>query len=339
MQTLDRTVVDAPPGTMKQRRSPLAAGGLSRWRAPLSILALLTLPFLLPSQALAVNVLIYGLYAVGYNLLYGYTGLLSFGHAAFFGTGAYVTGIAIGVYGLHPVLAMGFGTVAASALALTVGAVSIRSRGIYFAMVTLALAQLVYYSALQASSWTGGENGLRGFTVSRIDIGPVSLDILNPLVKYLFVLAFVGVALALISRILASPFGAAIEAIRENETRARACGFDVERSKLLAFVLSGLFCGLSGALSAIHLSIVPLDSLAYHTSGMAVVMTLVGGAGTFFGPFVGALVVLVLEDVFSLWTPHWQLGLGIVFILFVLFLPRGLWGSALERLSLRRGRS
>ncbi len=339
MQTLDRTVVDAPPGTMEQGRSPVAARGLSRWRAPLSILALLTLPFLLPSQALAVNVLIYGLYAVGYNLLYGYTGLLSFGHAAFFGTGAYVTGIAIGAYGLHPVLAMGLGTVAASALALTVGAVSIRSRGIYFAMVTLALAQLVYYAALQASSWTGGENGLRGFTVSRIDVGPVSLDILDPLVKYLFVLAFVGLALALISRILASPFGAAIEAIRENETRARACGFDVERSKLLAFVLSGLFCGLSGALSAIHLSIVPLDSLAYQTSGMAVVMTLVGGAGTFFGPFVGALAMLVLEDVFSLWTPHWQLGLGIVFILFVLFLPRGLWGSALARLSVARGRS
>ena len=339
MQTLDQTVVNAPPGAMKQRHAPRVTDGFSRWRAPLSILALLTLPFLLPSQALAVNVLIYGLYAVGYNLLYGYTGLLSFGHAAFFGTGAYVTGIAIGAYGLHPLLAMGLGTVAASTLALTVGAVSIRSRGIYFAMVTLALAQLVYYAALQASSWTGGENGLRGFTVSRIDVGPVSLDILNPLVKYVFVLAFVGVALALISRILASPFGAAIEAIRENETRARACGFDVERSKLLAFVLSGLFCGLSGALSAIHLSIVPLDSLAYHTSGMAVVMTLVGGAGTFFGPFVGALVVLVLEDVFSLWTPHWQLALGTVFILFVLFLPRGLWGAALERLAFRRGRS
>lgn len=339
MQTLDQTVVDASPGAVEPRRVPLALESASRWRAPLSVLALVTLPFLLPSQALAVNVLIYGLYAVGYNLLYGYTGLLSFGHAAFFGTGAYVTGIAIGAYGLHPLLAMGLGTVTASGLALAVGTVSIRSRGIYFAMVTLALAQLVYYAALQASSWTGGENGLRGFTVSTIGLGPVSLDILDPQVKYLFVLAFVGVALALISRILASPFGAAIEAIRENETRARACGFDVERSKLLAFVLSGLFCGLSGALSAIHLSIVPLDSLAYHTSGMAVVMTLVGGAGTFFGPFVGALVVLVLEDVFSLWMPHWQLALGTVFILFVLFLPRGLWGSALARLSSRRGRS
>ena len=340
MQTLDQTVVDAPAARpARPRRSPIATDALSRWRAPLSILALLALPFLLPSQALAVNVLIYGLYAVGYNLLYGYTGLLSFGHAAFFGTGAYVTGIAIGTYGLHPLAAMALGVAAASALALALGALSIRSRGIYFAMVTLALAQLVYYVALQASSWTGGENGLRGFTVTTIDLGIVSLDILNPLTKYLFVLAFVGAALALISRILASPFGAVIEAIRENETRARACGFDVERTKLLAFVLSGLFCGLAGALSAIHLSIVPLDSLAYHTSGTAVVMTLVGGAGTFFGPFVGALTVLVLEDVLSLWTPHWQLALGSVFILFVLFLPRGLWGTALARLTAFRGRA
>ncbi|MDP4006342.1 branched-chain amino acid ABC transporter permease [Methylobacterium sp. NEAU K] len=336
MQPLDQTVLATAPPV--PRRSPLAGGALSRWRAPLSILALLALPFLLPSQALAVNVLIYGLYAVGYNLLYGYTGLLSFGHAAFFGTGAYVTGIAIGAYGLHPLAAMGLAVAAAGALALALGAVSIRSRGIYFAMVTLALAQLVYYAALQASAWTGGENGLRGFTVARIGLGRLAVDILNPLTKYFVVLAFVGAALAMISRILASPFGAVIEAIRESETRARACGFDVERTKLLAFVLSGLFCGLAGALFAIHLSIVPLDSLAYHTSGMAVVMTLVGGAGTFFGPFVGALAVLVLEDALSLWTPHWQLALGTVFILFVLFLPRGLWGTALARIGAMRGR-
>lgn len=336
MQPLDQTAL-LTPGEAVVRRSPLAGGALSRWRAPLSIGALLALPFLLPSQALAVNVLIYGLYAVGYNLLYGYTGLLSFGHAAFFGTGAYATGIAIGAYGLHPLAAMGLAVCASGGLAFVIGAVSIRSRGIYFAMVTLALAQLVYYTALQASSWTGGENGLRGFTVARIGLGPLSVDILNPLTKYLVVLAFVGVALAMISRILASPFGAVIEAIRENETRARACGFDVERTKLLAFVLSGLFCGLAGALSAIHLSIVPLDSLAYSTSGMAVVMTLVGGAGTFFGPFVGAFAVLLLEDALSLWTPHWQLALGTVFILFVLFLPRGLLGTALARLGAARG--
>ncbi|WP_018262724.1 branched-chain amino acid ABC transporter permease [Methylobacterium sp. WSM2598] len=330
----------AAPGLPEaaSRRSPLAAGALSRWRAPASVAALALLPLVLPSQALAVNVLIYGLYATGYNLLYGYTGLLSFGHAAFFGTGAYATGIAIGAFGLHPLAAMALGIVLAGLLALAIGALSIRSRGIYFAMVTLALAQLVYYAALQASCWTGGENGLRGFTVARIGLGPVGLDILDPATKYAFVLACVAAALAAMSRILASPFGAVIEAIRENEARARACGFDVERTKLLAFVLSGLFCGLAGALSALHLSIVPLDSLAYPLSGTAVVMTLVGGAGTFFGPFLGALAVLVLEDSLSLWTSHWQLALGVVFILFVLFLPRGLGGAALAlgRLAWRR---
>lgn len=327
MTTTPQTAAPAGPA---QQNAPLTGGALSRWRTPLSIAALCALPFVLPSQALAVNVLIYGLYAVGYNLLYGYAGLLSFGHAAFFGAAAYATGIAIGTYGLHPLIAIALGVAAAGALALVIGALSIRSRGIYFAMVTLALAQLCYYVALQASSWTGGENGLRGFTVSRIELGGFGFDLLNPLNKYFFVLILVGAALALMSRILASPFGATIEAIRENETRALACGFDVARAKLLAFVLSGLFCGLAGALSAIHLSIVPLDSLAIQTSGMAVVMTLVGGAGTFFGPFVGALVVLVLEDVISVWTSHWQLALGGLFILFVLFLPRGIWGAILD---------
>lgn len=312
---------------------------LTAWRVPLSILALCLLPWVLPSQALAVNVLIYGLVAVGYNLLFGYTGLLSFGHAAFFGAGAYVTGIAIGKFGVPWYAAVALGILAGGILAFVIGLLSIRTRGIYFSMVTLALSQLVYYVALQASSLTGGENGLRGFTVAKIDLFGWTIDFLDPLKKYYVLMVFAAAALWLVSRVLNSPFGAVIEAIRENETRARACGFDVERTKLLAFVLSGLFCGLAGALSAIHLSIVPLDSLAYHTSGTAVVMTLVGGAGTFFGPFVGALTVLVLEDVLSLWTPHWQLALGSVFILFVLFLPRGLWGTALARLTAFRGRA
>ena len=308
-----------------------AIAALSRWRVPLTLAALCLLPWVLPSKALAVNVLIYGLYAVGYNLVFGYTGLLSFGHAAFFGAGAYGTGIAIGSYGANWFVAMVLGVVVAGVLALAMGALAIRTRGIYFAMVTLALAQLVYYVALQASAWTGGENGLRGFTVSRIAVAGLSLDLLNPLTKYYVILVFVGVALWLMSRILSSPFGAAIEAIRENETRARACGFDIERTKLLSFVLSGLFCGLAGALSALHLSIVPLDTLSYNTSGIPVMMTLLGGIGTFFGPFVGALVYLVLEDGLSLWTSHWQLFLGALFIVFVLFLPRGIWGSLLRR--------
>lgn len=315
---------------------PRAGAMLDRWRVPLTIGALAVLPFVLPSQALAVNVLIYGLFTVGFNLLFGYTGLLSFGHAAFFGAGAYLTGMAIAHFGLGWFTAMAVGVGGASLLAAVIGALSIRTRGIYFCMVTLALAQLVYYVALQASGWTGGENGLRGFTVARAElIGGWSVNLLDPLAKYYFIMVFAALALWLVSRVLNSPFGAAIEAVRESETRARACGFDVERTKLLAFILSGGLCGLAGTLSALHLAIVPLDALSVHTSSIVVMMTMLGGAGSFFGPFVGALAFLLIEDVASLWTSHWQLIVGIVFIAFVLFLPKGIWGSLL--LLTRRG--
>ncbi|WP_131855494.1 branched-chain amino acid ABC transporter permease [Bosea sp. BK604] len=314
------------PGQAGQRgwRARLVA-----WRVPLSILALCLLPWLLPSKALAVNVLVYGLVAVGYNLLFGYTGLLSFGHAAFFGAGAYATGIAIGQFGVPWFAAVLLGIAVGGALAFVIGLLSIRTRGIYFSMVTLALSQLVYYTALQASSWTGGENGLRGFTVAKLDIFGWSIDFLDPVKKYYVLMVFAAAALWLVSRILNSPFGAVIEAIRENETRARACGYDVERSKLISFTLSGLICALAGTLSALHLAIVPLDILHYQTSGMIVMMTLLGGAGSFFGPFVGALAFLLMEDVVSLWTSHWQIVVGTVFILFVLFLPKGVWGTLL----------
>jgi branched-chain amino acid transport system permease protein len=203
-------------------------------------------------------------------------------------------------------------------------------------MVTLALAQLVYYVALQASAWTGGENGLRGFTVAQVGIGSLSVNFLNPVVKYYVILVFVALALWFLSRILASPFGGVIEAVRENEARASACGFDVARTKLQAFVLSGLFCGLAGALSALHLSIVPLDTLSYTTSGQVVMMTLLGGAGTFFGPFIGAFAVVVMENVLSQWTSHWQLFLGAVFVIFVLYLPNGISGTLLAWAAGRR---
>ncbi len=309
------------------------AGGLAaaftRWRVPLCVVALCLLPWILPSKALAVNVLIFGIHAVGYNLLFGYTGLLSFGHAAFFGAGAYVTGIAIAHFGLPWYAAVATGILVSGLLALIIGALSIRTRGIYFSMVTLALSQLVYYTALQASAWTGGENGLRGFTVSKLELAGLSVDFLDPVNKYYVIMVFAALALWFVSRILNSPFGAVIEAIRENEVRARACGYDVERTKLIAFVLSGLICGLAGTLSALHLAIVPLDTLHYNASGMVVMMTLLGGAGSFFGPFVGALVFLLVEDVASLWTSHWQIIVGSMFVLCVLFLPKGIWGTLL----------
>ena len=298
-----------------------------RWRVPLVSAVLAVLPWIAPSQALAVNILIYGLYATGFNLLFGYTGLLSLGHAAFLGIGAYGAGIALARFGFGWFGAIAIGVAASGILAALIGALSIRSRGIYFSMVTLALAQLVYYVAFQAESWTGGENGLRGLTVSRLRIGPLSLNFLDPMTKYYVILGFVAAALWAVSRLLNSPFGATIEAIRENEGRALACGYDVRRIKLMAFTLSGLVCGLAGALDALHLSIVPIDTLYYQTSGLAVMMALLGGAGTFLGPFVGAAIFLLIEDSFSLWTSHWQLFVGAIFILAVLFLPRGAWGT------------
>lgn len=321
----------ADPLPADARKSARLKVMMTAYRVPLSILALCILPWLLPSKALAVNVLIYGVVAVGYNLLFGYTGLLSFGHAAFFGTGAYITGIAIGQFGVPWFLAVLMGVAGGGVLAFIIGGLSMRTRGIYFSMVTLALAQLVYYVALQASSWTGGENGLRGFTVNRINLFGFDINFLDPVNKYYVLMAFASLALWLVSRILNSPFGAAIEAIRENERRARTCGYDVERTKLLSFTLSGTICALGGTMSALHLAFVPLDSLHYLTSGMILMMTLLGGASSFFGPFVGALVFLLMEDVFSLWTSHWQIIVGSIFVLFVLFLPKGIWGTFLSR--------
>jgi branched-chain amino acid transport system permease protein len=162
---------------------------------------------------------------------------------------------------------------------------------------------------------------------------------LNPLTKYYVLFAFVAAALWLVSRILASPFGAVIESIRENEGRCAACGYDVARAKLLIFVLSAAICGLAGALRAIHLSIVPIDSLHYLLSGQAVMMCLLGGMGTFFGPFVGAGVFLYLEDVATVFTTHWMAVVGVVFMVFVLYFPRGIWGTLVQRWEARRARS
>jgi branched-chain amino acid transport system permease protein len=198
-------------------------------------------------------------------------------------------------------------------------------------MVTLALAQIVYYTFYKAEKWTGGENGLRGIKVDDIQLFGLHLDFFNPLTKYYVILVFVAIALWFVSRILASPFGAVIEAIRENEKRAAACGYDVARSKLLVFVLSAAICGLAGSLRALHLSIVPIDSLHYLLSGQVIMMSLLGGMGTFLGPFVGAAVFLLLEDVVTNITQYWMGVVGIVFMFFVLFFPKGIWGTILDK--------
>ncbi len=308
---------------------------IARHRVAAVLIFLLVFPFLMPYDALAVNILIFGLYAVGFNLLFGYTGMLSFGHAAFFGVGSYVTGMAISLVQLNWLLALVLGVMAATLVGLVIGYLAIRTRGIYFSMVTLALGQIVYYAFYKAERWTGGENGLRGVNVPAMHVGGLTVDFQQPLVKYYIILVFVALSLWLVSRILASPFGAVMEAIREDERRAQACGYDVARSKLLVFVLSAMLCGMAGVLRALHLTIVPIDSLHYLLSGQAVMMCLLGGMGTFFGPFVGAGVFLYLEDLVTNLTRHWMAIVGGMFMVFVLFFPRGIWGTFLARLTRR----
>jgi len=316
--------------------TPRALAFASRHRVALSALVLALLPWVLPYQALAVNILIFGLYAVGFNLLFGYTGLLSFGHAAFLGAGSYAFGIAIVELHWPWWVALPFSVVFSMLIGAVIGVLAIRTRGIYFSMVTLALGQCLYTIGYQAESLTGGENGLRGVSVPPLLLGGWTFDLVNPLTKFYLMWIIVTLALWFVSRVLASPFGSILEAIRENEQRAAACGYNVRATKLLAFVLSAGLCGLAGALRALHLSIVPIDSLHYLTSGQVVMMSLLGGIGSFFGPILGAGLFLGLEDGLTNVTRFWQGALGAIFIACVLFFPQGVWGFVLKHL---RGRA
>jgi len=295
------------------------------------------LPFMVPYKALATQVLVYGLFALGFNLLYGYTGLLSFGHAAFFGLGAYGAGITLAKLGWHSVwLAVGVGLGAAGIGGFVVGLFALRRRGIYFAMLTLAFAQLLYFIAFHLADVTGGDDGLRGIPQLSVGVFGWRLSLDNPVNFHYFALVWVGLAVFALQRILGSPFGAVLAAIRENTDRAQACGYDTLRIKQVSFVFSALLAGLAGALDALRITVVPVESLYWSTSGQAVIMTLLGGAGTFFGPFVGAGTYLVLQDRLSLFIEAWPLVIGLIFMAFVLFLPKGIWGTLVDRLPRRQ---
>jgi branched-chain amino acid transport system permease protein len=289
-------------------------------------------PFLVPYQSLATQVLIFGLFALGFNLLYGYTGLLSFGHAAYYGLGAYGTGLALAKLKVTSLwLALGLGLVTAVVGGALIGFFCLRRRGIYFAMLTLAFAQMLYFIAFHAAELTGGDDGLRGIPLHPLGLFGLSWSLRDPLAFYFFAYVLVVVAVAGLKRILDSPFGTVLQAIRENGDRAVACGYDINRIKLLSFVFSALFAGLAGGLDALRLTVVPVDSLYWTTSGQVVIMTLLGGAGTFFGPFVGAATFLILADRLSIFIEAWPIVIGVIFMAFVLFLPRGIWGTLTAR--------
>jgi branched-chain amino acid transport system permease protein len=295
-------------------------------------------PFIVPHTSLATQVLTYGLVALGFNLLYGYTGLLSFGTAAYYGLGAYGTGIALAKLKVGSLwVALGMGLLVAAAGGAVAGFFCLRRRGIYFAMLTLAFAQLLYFVAFHLADLTGGDDGLRGIPLPTLTLPGFTLSLRTPLAFYYFTFVVVLLAVAALKRILDSPFGAVLQAIRENSDRTIACGYDINRIKLLSFVFSATFTGLAGALEALRLTVVPVQALYWTTSGQVVIMTLLGGAGTFFGPFVGALTYLLLEERLSRFIEWWPIVVGAIFMTFVIFLPRGIWGTLLGGLYGRQG--
>ena len=293
----------------------------------LGYVALLVLGLLAPFVIYPVflmNALCFALFACAFNLLLVYTGLLSFGHAAFFGTAAYVTGYAAKVMGLSTGPAILVGTVAALLLGIVFGGLSIRRQGIYFSMITLALAQLVFFIYLQAP-FTGGEDGLQAIPRGKL-LWLISLE--NDRTMYYVVFAIFLFGFLVIHRTIHSPFGQVMKAIRENEPRAISLGYDVNKYKMLAFVLSAGLAGLAGATNAIVFTFVTLTDVDWHTSGDVVLMTLLGGMGSIFGPVVGAFSIATLESklsdkVGSLVTVI----IGATFVICVLLFRRGIVGE------------
>jgi branched-chain amino acid transport system permease protein len=257
----------------------------------LALGALLLAP-LIVYPVFLMKLLCFALFACAFNLLIGFTGLLSFGHAAFFGGASYVTGWALKQAGLPLELGLLLGMVAAGGIGLLMGSLAIRRQGIYFTMITLALAQMLYFVFLQAK-FTGGEDGLQG--VPRGHLFGL-LDLSSDLTLYYFVLAIAVAGFALIVRTISSPFGQVLKAIKENEPRAISLGYDVDRYKLLAFVLSASLAGLAGATKTLVLGFATLTDVHWSMSGLVVLMTLVGGLGTIVGPVVGAVLIILLEN-------------------------------------------
>ncbi len=279
--------------------------------------------------------LCFALFASAFNLLIGYVGLLSFGHAAFFGGAAYVSAFTLRYWGLTPELAILLGTAAAGALGLVFGFLAIRRSGIYFAMITLALAQMVFFLAVQTPSFTGGEDGIPAVPRSAL-FGIFSLD--DNLAAYYFVLAVFILAMLLIYRTIHSPFGQVLKAIRENEPRAISLGYKVDRYKLLAFVLSAALAGLAGGTKALVVQVAALSDVQWQMSGEVVLMTLLGGIGTIFGPAVGALVVVALQFFLSGTALPVPVVIGAIFVVCVLVFRRGIVGELLHLVESRRSR-
>lgn len=268
------------------------------------------------------RIMIFAIAALSLNLILGYGGMVSFGHAAFVGAGAYTVAILMAEGVASAWIAWPLAVLLAGALAAAIGAVCLRTRGVYFIMITLAFAQMIYYVAVGMRAY-GGEEGLNLATRSAVGFG---LDLKNDVTFYYVVLAILAAALFALRRAMGARFGRVVVAIRENETRMEAIGFPTYRYKLVCFALGGAVAGLAGALLANHNSYVNPNLLYWPQSGALMIMVILGGVGYLYGGLFGAVALLVLEELISGYTIHWQLGVGAVLLAIVLFAPQGLAG-------------
>ncbi|MDI9329966.1 MAG: branched-chain amino acid ABC transporter permease [Alphaproteobacteria bacterium] len=293
------------------------------WVAFAIMVGFFTLAPLVVYPVFLMKVMCFGLFACAFNLLIGFGGLLSFGHAMFMGTAAYACAHAAKVWGWNPELAILFGTMCAMALSLLAGALAIRRQGIYFAMITLALSQMIFFFFLQAN-FTGGEDGIQA-----IPRKPLFgfIDITQTLPMYVMVLCIFLLGFGLVWRIVHSPFGQVLKAIRENEARALSLGYDTDRYKHVAFILSGTLAGLAGATKTLVFQLASLTDVHWTMSGEVVLMTLVGGLGTLFGPVVGAAVIVTMQNYLAELGSWVTIVQGLIFVVCVLAFRRGIMGE------------
>ncbi|HEX6707963.1 MAG TPA: branched-chain amino acid ABC transporter permease [Albitalea sp.] len=285
---------------------------------------LIAAPFIGLYPIFMMKALCFAIFACAFNLLLGFTGLLSFGHAAFMGAAAYATGWLVRSAGWPPLAGLLAGMAVAAGIGLVVGLIAIRRQGIYFAMITLAMAQMVYFVCLQAP-FTGGEDGLQGVPRGTL-FGVLPLD--NDIVLYFVVLAIFVAVFLFIVRIVHSPYGQVLKAIRENEPRAVSLGYDVDRYKLLAFVLSTALAGLAGSLKTLILGFATLSDVHWSLSGEVVLMTLLGGMGTFAGPVIGAFTIIGLQDYLADRVGSWvTVIIGAIFVVCVIAFRKGFVGE------------
>ena len=313
-------------------RGEAALEGLRRRGLDVAVgLLLLFMPFWMGAVGgyteLASRIVVMGLAAMSLNFLLGFTGVLSFGHAAYFGLGAYGAAMAIKYLGFGTLPAMALGILVATVAAMVIGALIVRRRGVYFAMVTIAFGQVFYFLAFRWNSVTGGDDGLTGWRRLPIDLGFMRLDIAgSDKAFYYFALAVFAACVGAMAALLASPFGRTLIAIRENERRARFLGVPIEFHIWLSFVISSLFVGVAGALYALLNNFTDPRALRFDLSGNLVIMAVLGGMRSFWGPLIGAAIFVALQDYVSSRTENWMSVIGLVFVLVVRFFPRGVLG-------------